>query len=120
MEQTYIDNIQKGIDAAIDYGVANGLTRETAQSISNRMAEAISEGIVADMNNIFNNGQTVDTDANTRAAVNNIANAISFYGIDKNIAQNMAQIIANFMANAMVQYMTQGMFQNMFTMDTPK
>ena len=117
MEQTYIDNVQKGIDAANDYGVANGLTRETAYSISGRMAEAISEGIVIDMNNIFNNNNINDT-GNTVASVNKIANDIAFYGIDKNIAQNMAQIIANFMATAMIQYIGQEIAQNMFMIGT--
>ena len=120
MEQAYMDNIKKGIDAATDYGVANGLTRESAYSIAGRMAEAISQSMSTDMTNIFNNGQDVDTEANMRAAVNKIANDISFYGIDKNVAQNMAQIVANFMATAMVQYITQEIAQHMFMLGAPQ
>ena len=119
MEQAYIDHIQKGIDTATDYGVAKGLTRETAHSIAGRMAEAISEGIVIDLNNIFNNNNLTDT-GNTVAAVNKIANDISFYGIDKNIAQNMAQIVANFMATAMAQYIGQEIAQHMFMLGDPQ
>ena len=107
MEQTYFGNIQKGVDAAIDYGVSKGLDRETAQRLTKRMMEDITQAIVIDMNNLADNSNIADPYANTNVAINNIANAISFYGIDKNIAQNMAQMIADAMANAMIQFTQQ-------------